>query len=98
MRSIQTAGTGPSYWPTTSAMLQAKTVYTPNRGRLSRETFFSASPTLKNLLRRKVVSRAANKNILQLQLQRSCSISWIEDAATGGKSSSSGGSSSQTSR
>ena len=89
---------GPSYWPTTSTMLQAKTVYTPNGGRLSREDFFSASPTLRNLLRRKVVSRAANKNNLHLQLQHSCSISCTDDAATGGKSFTPWGNSSQTLR
>ena len=77
-----------------TATLQAKTVYTPNRGRLSREDFFSASPTLKNLLRTKVVSRAANKNNLHLQLQPSFSISCTDDAATGGKSFTPGGSSS----
>ena len=87
---------GPSYWPRTSATLQAKTVYTPNRGRLSREDFFSASLTLKNLFWRKVLSRAANKNILHLQSQHSCSISWMEDATTGGKSFTPGDSSSQT--
>ena len=87
---------GPSYWPTTSAMLQAKTAYTPNRGRLSREDFFSASPTLRNLLRRKVVSRAANKNNLHLPLQHSCSISCTDDAATSGKSFTPWGNSSQT--
>ena len=69
-------------------------LYTPNRGRLSREDFFSASPTLKNLLRTKVVSRAANKNNLHLQLQPSFSISCTDDAATGGKSFTPGGSSS----
>ena len=79
-------------------MLQAKTAYTPNRGRLSREDFFFASPTLKNLLRTKVLIRAANKNILHLQLQHSWSISWTEDAATGGKSFTPGGNSSQTLR
>ena len=82
--------------PTTSAMLQAKTAYTPNRGRLSREDFFFASPTLKNLLRTKVVSRAASKTILHLPLQHSCSISWTGDAATSGKSLTPGASSSQT--
>ena len=95
IRSILTAGTDRVIGQ--EPVLRCKPrLYTPNRGRLSREDFFSASLTLKSLFRRKVLSRAANKNILHLQSQHSCSISWMEDATTGGKSFTPGDSSSQT--